>query len=82
VFIAREKSTFDTPTSEASTALRRPSLFPTIDAKSVIAPTLADKESASSALNDESSEASTIIVEDVGDAAKMENTLKKPKLPG
>jgi hypothetical protein len=80
--ITTEKSTFDTATSEASTALRRPSLSSTVDAKSVTAPTLVGKESASSTLNDKSSEASTIVAEDVGDSAKMENTSKKPKLPG
>jgi len=48
----------------------------------MIAPTLAGKESASSTLNDESSETSTIIAEDVRDSAKVENTAKKPKLPG
>jgi hypothetical protein len=82
MFITREKSTFDTATSEASRALHRPSLSSTIDANSVITPTLVGKESASSTLNDESSEASTIIAEDVRDSAKVENTSKKPKLPG
>jgi hypothetical protein len=82
MFITREKSTFDTATSEASRALHRPSLSSTIDAKSVIHPTLVGNESASSTLNDESSEASTIIAEDVRDSAKVENTSKKPKLPG
>jgi hypothetical protein len=48
----------------------------------VIAPTLVDKESVSSTLNGESSEASSIIAKDVGDSAKMESALKKPKLPG
>jgi len=44
----------------------------------VIAPT----GSASSTLNDESLEALTVIAEDVGDPAEVENASKKPKLLG
>src|SRR3954452_24720629 len=66
--LLERKSLLTEQTSEASTALRGPSLSSTIDTKSVNAPTMVGKGSASSTLNDESSEASTIIADDIGDS--------------